>query len=71
MKKIFVLLILSLAISTAIFFINSSVIESDWSDKASEIGVLTIPVFIVIALFYYINRAIIKKVKGEKKKPSV
>jgi RsiW-degrading membrane proteinase PrsW (M82 family) len=72
MKRIFILLILSVAVATALFYVNSNVIQSDLQDKLSEIGVITIPVFIVLSLFYYVNRAIIKKVRGTgKKKPSV
>jgi hypothetical protein len=72
MKKIVVLLILSIGIATALFLVNSNVIQTDLKDKLAEIGVITIPVFIVLSLFYFINRAIIRKVKGAgKKKPSV
>jgi hypothetical protein len=71
MKRLLVLLLLSVAISVALFFINSSVIESTWADKISEIGVLTIPIFILVCLLYYINRAMVRKVRGiAKKKPS-
>lgn len=71
MKRLFTLLLLSVAISAALFFINSSVIENSWADKISEIAVLTIPIFIVVCLLYYINGAIVKKVRGvAKKKPS-
>lgn len=72
MKRIIVLLILSAGIATALSYVNSNVIESDLQDKIAEIGVITIPVFIIVSLFYYINRAIIKKVRETgKKKPSV
>lgn len=72
MKKISVLFVVSVAIATALFYVNSNVIQTDLQDKLAEIGVITIPVFILISLFYYINRAIIRKIKGgKKKKPSV
>lgn len=74
MKKIsrfFVLLIISIIIAIGLFFINSSVITTTWVGKIAEIAFLTIPVFIVVALLYYANRALVKTVKGiSKKKPS-
>lgn len=74
MKKInrfFLLLILSVIIAIGLFFINSNVITTTWVGKMAEIGFLTIPVFIVVALLYYANRALVKTVKGiSKKKPS-
>lgn len=70
MKRILILLILSIGIATGLFFINSNVIQTTLQDKLAEIGVITIPVFIILSLLYYVNRAILKKVKG-KKKPSV
>ena len=72
MKRILILLMLSIGIATALFFINSNVIQTDLQDKLAEIGVITIPVFIILSMLYYINRTIIRKVKGAvKKKPSV
>lgn len=68
MKKFLLLIVLSLVISTGIFFINSAVIKSSWSDKLTEILVLAIPVFIVVSILFYANRAIIKKMKGFRKK---
>ncbi|MGV3458859.1 MAG: hypothetical protein ACO1N9_00240 [Flavobacterium sp.] len=71
MKKFLLLIIVSLAISTGIFFINSTVIKSTWTDKLSEILFMAIPVFIVVALLFYANKAIFKTIKGlRKKKPS-
>ena len=69
MKKILVLLLISLALSTGIFFINN-VIVSGWDGMLSEIAIMAIPVFIIIALLYYANRAIIRKVRSIRKKPS-
>ena len=70
MKKILLLLLLSLAVATGIFFTNN-IIVSQWQDAVPEIAVTAIPVFIVIALLYYINRAIFRKVRDlKKKKPS-
>lgn len=70
MKKLLLLLLLSLAIATGIFFINN-VIVSKHQDAVLEIGFTTIPVFIVVALLYYINRAVFRRLKTlKKKKPS-
>jgi hypothetical protein len=68
MKKIILLIIVSFAISTAIFFINSNVIRSAWTDKVSEIAFMAVPVFIIIAILYYANRSIIKRMRGISKK---
>ena len=72
MKRILILLLLSIAVATALFYVNSDVVQSDLQGKIGEITVITIPVFIIISLIYYVNRAIIKKVKSGavKKKPS-
>ena len=70
MKRLLILVVLSLAVSTGIFYINSNIIKSSWTDTVSEIGILAIPVFIVLSILYYANRAIIKKVRGTIKKPS-
>lgn len=70
MKKILLLLLLSLAIATAIFFTNN-IIVSQWQDAIPEIAVTAVPVFFVIALLYYVNRAIFRKMRSlKKKKPS-
>jgi len=70
MKKILLLLLLSVGISTVIFFVNN-VIETTWDSAAGEILVFSIPIFIIIALFYYVNRTLLRKIKGAgKKKPS-
>lgn len=63
---------ISLVIATGLFFINSSVIvKSSFTDKLGEIIFLTIPVFIVVFLVYYANKALVRSVKGLKnKKPS-
>lgn len=71
MKKLVLLIVLSLAISTIIFFLNSSnLIVSGWQDKLAEIGVMAIPVFIILALLYYSNRALVKRIKNIRKRPS-
>lgn len=67
MKKLLILIVVSLAISTAIFFINSTVIKSTWSDILIEILVLAIPVFIVVALLFYANRAIVRRINSMRK----
>ena len=65
------LVLLSLAISAIIFFLNNSnLIVLGWEDKLAEIGVMAIPVFIILALLYYINRSLVKRIKTIKKKPS-
>lgn len=66
MKKILLLLLLSIAIATGIYFTNN-VIVSKWQDAIGEIGFTAIPVFIVVALLYFINRAIFRKIKSLKK----
>ena len=72
MKRVVVLLVLSLAISTAAFFINSDVIEYTLTEKLVQIAVLAIPIFIIVSLLYFINKAVVKKAKSIKtKKPSV
>ena len=69
--KLIVIVILSFAIATGLFFVNSDVIVSSWQDNIAEITFLALPVFIVVALLYFVNRALVKTVKGlRKKKPS-
>jgi len=63
--------LVSVVIATSIFFINSTVIKNSFADKVLEILVLAIPVFIVLALLLYVNKALVKSVRGIKnKKPS-
>lgn len=70
--KLIILIVLSLAIATGLFFVNSEVIISSWQDNIAEIAFLALPVFIVLALLYFVNRALVRTVKGlRKKKPSV
>lgn len=69
--RLFFLTILSVGIAAAFFFINHKVIVASTEDKIYEVLVTAIPVFIVVSLLYFINRAIVKTVKGLKtKKPS-
>lgn len=71
MKKVLLLILVSIFISLGISFINADVIETSFLDKAAEIIVVAIPVFIIISLMYYCNRAIMKRAKSFKKeKPS-
>ena len=64
-------MVISLAIATGLFFINSNVIVTSFTDKIAEIFFLAIPVFIVIAILYYANRALVRSVKNiRNKKPS-
>lgn len=71
-RRLLVLVVLSLIIATGLFFINSNVIvKSSLLDKIGEIIFLAVPVFIVIAILYYVNKALVRSVKGLKnKKPS-
>lgn len=63
--------LLSLLIATGLFFINSNVIVTGFFDKVAEILFTAIPVFIIIAILYYVNRALVRSVKNIKnKKPS-
>lgn len=71
LKRFFVLLLVSVIIAIALFFVNSDVIVTTWVGKISEVVFLTIPVFIVVSILYMVNRALVKTVKGiKKKKPS-
>ncbi|ALM49738.1 hypothetical protein AMR72_12980 [Flavobacterium psychrophilum] len=71
LKKLLVMALVSVVIATGIFFINSTVIKNSFADKVLEILVLAIPVFIVLALLLYVNKALVKSVRGIKnKKPS-
>jgi hypothetical protein len=70
-KRLFLLLIASVIIAIALFFVNSDVIITSWAGKISEVVFLTIPVFIILSILYFVNRALVKTVKGiKKKKPS-
>lgn len=71
LRRFLVMGLLSLIIATGLFFINSTVIVTDFVDKVAEIFFTAIPVFIIIAILYYVNRALVKSLKGIKnKKPS-
>lgn len=72
LRRLSVLVLLSLIIATGLFFINSNVIvKNSLGDKIGEIIFLAVPVFIVISILYYANKALVKSVKGLKnKKPS-
>ena len=70
MKKIFLLLLLSVLIATALFYTNNVIVYTA-SDMLFEIAFIAVPVFILLSLLYLVNRALIRKVKGlRKKKPS-
>lgn len=70
--KLIILIVLSLAIATGLFFVNSEVIVSSWQDNIAEVAFMAVPVFIVLALLYCVNRALVRTVKGlRKKKPPV
>ena len=72
LRRLSGLVMLSLIIATGLFFINSNVIvKSSFADKIGEILFLAIPVFIIITILYYANKALVRSVKGLKnKKPS-
>jgi len=67
-KRLFVLFIISLAIALIYYFTSDDVVVSSWSTKIGEIVFVTIPVFILISLLYFVNRAVVKSVKGIAKK---
>jgi len=70
-RKLLGLLLISVMIAIGLFFINSNVIVSTFSQKISEILFLTLPVFIVLAILFYVNRALVRTVKSVRnKKPS-
>lgn len=71
-KRFLVLAVLSLIMATGLFFINRTVIvKSSFLDKIAEIVFLAIPVFIVLALMYYVNRSLVRSIKkARNKKPS-
>lgn len=71
LRKLLVVALISVVIATGLFFINSTVIKNSFADKVLEILITAIPVFIVLALLLYINKALIRSVKAIKnKKPS-
>jgi hypothetical protein len=67
MKRIFLLMMLSLALSTAIFFVNSAVIRNTLWEKLSEIVVLAVPIFIFMLVLSFTTKAALKVLS--KKKP--
>lgn len=70
-KRLLLLTGLSLLIATGLFFVNSNVIITSFTDKVAEICFLAIPVFIILILLNLVNKALVKSVKSIKnKKPS-
>ncbi|MCO6147045.1 hypothetical protein [Flavobacterium sp. NRK1] len=70
-KRIFILIFVSAIIATGLFFINSNIIVNNFTDKIFEIAFLTIPVFIILTILLYVNRALVKTIRNtKKKKPS-
>ena len=67
MKKILLLVLLSLVLSTAIFFVNSAVIRYTLWEKLSEIVVLAVPIFIFMLVLSFTTKAALKVLN--KKKP--
>lgn len=71
LRRLILLLLISLVIATVLFFVNHDVIATSLTDKIFEILVIAIPVFIIVSLLYFVNRAIVRSVKNMKtKKPS-
>ncbi len=72
LRRLIVIYLLSLAIAIGFFFINNTkLIASGTKEKVFEILFISIPVFIIVTLLYFINRAVVKAVRGIKiKKPS-
>ena len=71
LRRFLVMGLLSLIIATGLFFINSNVIVTGFFDKVAEIFFTAVPVFIIITILYYVNRALVRSVKSIKnKKPS-
>lgn len=68
LRRLLVLFIVSVIIASAIYFMSDDVVVSSWATKIGEIGAVTVPVFIVVALLYFINRVVVKSVKGIAKK---
>ncbi|MHA3788263.1 hypothetical protein ACX0HA_08655 [Flavobacterium hauense] len=71
-RRLMFLAAISFVIALGLFFINSNIIvKSSFADKLGEIVFMTIPVFIIVSLVYFANRALVRSVKGLKnKKPS-
>ena len=70
-RRIALLLLISLIIASGLFFVNHKIIATSFGDKIIEILITTIPVFIIVSLLYFINRAVVRSVKSIKtKKPS-
>ena len=70
-RRLLVLIVLSLVIAIGLFFVNSDVIVTSFGDKIAEVVFLAIPIFIIITILYFVNRALVKSVKGiRNKKPS-
>jgi len=67
-KRLFVLFIISLAIALIYYFTADDVVVSSWSTKVGEIVAITVPVFILISLLYFVNRAVVRSVRGITKK---
>ncbi len=70
-KRLVLLYIIALLISSSLLFINSNVVVSNWHTRVYEVLTVSLPVFLVILVIYTIIRAISKTAKGIKnKKPS-
>jgi hypothetical protein len=67
LKTIFILLLLSSAISAVIYYLTAGTITATLTDIIGEIAVVAVPVFIFLLFVYLIARSIGKKVKGNKK----
>lgn len=72
-RHLFLMYIVAFACALGTSFINDSIVVNyGTQDRVAESLLIAIPVFIVLALLYFINRAVVKSVKTmKKKKPPV
>lgn len=69
LKTIFILLLISVATSAVVFFLNSAeTITASTTDVAGEIAVVAIPIFVFLLFIYGVARAVGKTVKKRNKK---
>lgn len=70
-KRLTLLYILAFIISCSLFFINYDVVASSWQVKVFEVLTISLLLFVVFSLIYFIIQLIIKLIKAAKiKKPS-
>ena len=66
-RRLVLLYMIALLISSSLFFINSDVVVSNWHTRVYEVITVSIPVFLVILLLYAIIKAISKGARAVKK----